>query len=154
MIPKSFTQNAAVTKTQQNIVEYVSKLIQDVTQPYRFSDANQWVNAEPVTTATFENFPSPLYENLPPHTAVVSAVPSVGGHPAYFSQFYNPNLASLFPATATPTPAVCTPLALNETSHVIEAVKPVVPPNSVTFPNNSGRLISYVTPAQEQVPLQ
>ena len=31
----------------------------DVTQPHGFSDANQWVNAEPATSANFENVPSP-----------------------------------------------------------------------------------------------
>ena len=62
------------------------------------------MNAESATSANFENVPSPSYINLPSHTEVVSAVHPVGV-PTHFSQF---------PATATPTPAVCNPLALNE----------------------------------------
>ena len=82
-------------------------LNQDVTQPHRFSVANHWVDAEPVKSANFKNFPSPLYIKLPPQTTVVSAVPL--SHPAYFSEFYNPNTTSWFPVTGTPTPAVCNP---------------------------------------------
>ena len=35
---------------------------------------------------------------------------------------------------STPSPAVCNPLALNGSSHVLEAATPVVSPKSVTFP--------------------
>ena len=45
MVPKSPTQIAAGSNTQQNIIEYVSNLNQDVTQPHRFSDANRLANA-------------------------------------------------------------------------------------------------------------
>ena len=90
--------------------------------------------------------------NIPPHTAVVSAVPPVG-HPTYFSQFYNPNLASWFPATASPTPAVCNPLVLNESSCLFEAVTSVAPPKSVKFLYKTGAAFYYFSPPNEQVPL-
>ena len=75
MIPKY-----PLLDTQQKIGEYGSNLNQNVTQPHRFSDINQWVNTEPTTSASFENVLSPSYINLPAHTAVVSIVPPEG-HP-------------------------------------------------------------------------
>ena len=45
MVPKSPTQIVAGPNTQQKIIEYVSNLNQDVTQPHGFSDADRWVNA-------------------------------------------------------------------------------------------------------------
>ena len=108
MTPKSLTQIVAGTNTVQNVDEYGSKLNQDVTQPHPFSDANQWVKAEPATSTNFENVPSPSYMTLPNRTAAVLAVPVVG-NPTFFSQFFNPNLSSWFLTTATPTPAIGNP---------------------------------------------
>ena len=55
MIPKSLTQVAAGTITQQKIGEDESNINQDVTSAHRYSDANQWAHAEPATSVKFEN---------------------------------------------------------------------------------------------------
>ena len=46
VIHKSLRQIAAGNNTPRNFGEYVSNLNQDIRQPHRFSDANQWVNAK------------------------------------------------------------------------------------------------------------
>ena len=93
-------------------------------------------------SGNFENVPSLSYLKLPPHTAVVLAIPGEG-HPTYFNQVYNPNLALWFPAIADPTPAVCNPLTQTDSSHVdvFEAVTSVALPKYVTFPYKSGGAI-------------
>ena len=102
----------------------------------------KWFKAELAMSGNFENVPSLSYLKLPPHTAVVLAVPGEG-HPTYFNQVYNPNLALWFPAIADPTPAVCNPLTLTDSSHVdvFEAVTSVALPKYVTFPYKSGGAI-------------
>ena len=105
MIPKPLAQVAAGTITQQNIGEDESNINRDVTSAHRYSDANQWAHAEPATFVSFENVLSPSYLNLPPPSAVFSAVAPVV-RPIHFSQFYNRNFASCLPASATPTPVV------------------------------------------------
>ena len=56
MIPKSFTQIDAGTDTQQNIGNYKSTRIRNIRQPHRFSNADQWLNPEPTTSAFLKMF--------------------------------------------------------------------------------------------------
>ena len=48
--------------------------------------------------------------NIPPHTAVVSAVPPVG-HPTYFSQFYNPKPRVVVPCNCNTDPRSLQPFS-------------------------------------------